>query len=388
MSEKSLNILIIASWYPNNSDLSGIFIKEQAQLLLRKGHQVTVIHPYLKGTFLGTLKNRKAEISQLNEFGIETIRIGIAPVLPYFKSLSFNELCKKVRKVTIEMHLKIDLIHSHSLYMGGIIAYDLSKSLNIQYIHTEHSSELLFTKKTLQKREKSQLVKIYKNAFKVLFVISFFKDKIKEKYFLTGENFEVIHNIVHTSFFKKPLSQKTEKINKFVAISNLVPVKGIDFLLNAWKDHIEQYPDSFLTIAGDGPLKIQLMNTAELLSINHSINWLPKLNRKEIIEVLDANDALLCTSIIETFGMISAEALSRGKVVLSTDNGGILDIIEENTGIIVKRNQKEFSEALNEIAAKGTSIDPNTLSEYTKMKFSEDVIYSKLNELYNKIVSR
>lgn len=387
MSEKSLHILIISSWYPRNKDLSGIFIKEQAQLLSMKGHQVTVIHPYLKGTFLGTLKDRKTEISIENEFGIETIRIGIAPILPYFKKLSFSKLSRKVLKLTNKMNLGIDIIHSHSLFMGGIIAYDLSKSMNIPYIHTEHSSELIFSKTPLKKRDKSQLVKVYKNAFKVLFVSSFFKDKMKEKYILTGDNFEVIHNIVHSSFFKKALSKKTEKINKFVAISNLVPVKGIDFLLNAWKDHIEMHPDSFLTIAGDGPLKIELMNTAETLAINHSINWIRKLNQNEIIEVLDSNHALLCTSIIETFGMISAEALSRGKIVLSTDNGGIRDIIEENTGIIVRRDQKEFSEALNKIVATGTNIDSNILPEYIKIKFSEDVIYKKLYALYIKVVS-
>ena len=53
MSNKSLNILFVASWYPSTSAPNeGSYVQEQARLLLNGGHKVTVIHPYMLGNFI------------------------------------------------------------------------------------------------------------------------------------------------------------------------------------------------------------------------------------------------------------------------------------------------------------------------------------------------
>ena len=124
------------------------------------------------------------------------------------------------------------------------------------------------------------------------------------------------------------------------------------------------------------------MRKSVILGIDYSIQWLPKQERAGIIDLLDSNDLLLSTSQFETFGMIAAEAQARGKFVVSTDTGGIRDILEDGTGLILPRESKLIAETLTNLKSLHGQKNPEDISEICSRKFSEEVIMDKLNNLY------
>ena len=58
-------------------------MQEQAHMLRDYGHQVTVIHPFLLGTFASSITKRST-VSYTQDDGIRVLRVGVAPPLPFF----------------------------------------------------------------------------------------------------------------------------------------------------------------------------------------------------------------------------------------------------------------------------------------------------------------
>jgi teichuronic acid biosynthesis glycosyltransferase TuaC len=389
MSEKSLHIIIIASWYKNTEQPTiGCFIEEQARMLQKIGHKVTIIHPYLKGTFFSTLKKRDTIVTQENDGGIKTIRIGVAPYLPRFRTLSYKKLFQHTEKVINQYILKNgrpDLIHSHALFVGGVIGMYLSEKLKIPQFHTEHTSGLLFQREQYSKGDVSLLKKVYTHSKMVYFVSEFAKNNISKLYGITTENFTVVSNVVDPIFFEivpKPI----ESPSKFIIIADFISIKNHKLLLDAWKIYLSLHPDNTLTIVGEGEKLNELTSHAEELNIDHSIIWLKKQARNEIKQLILDHDIVLSTSKLETFGMTIAEAIASGKPVVVTDSGGVRDIVEPSNGIITQQNADGFSWGLLSIKSEFKKYDSKKIQADAKLKFSEEAIYTVLQAKYQHFV--
>jgi glycosyltransferase involved in cell wall biosynthesis len=386
MKDKNLHILIIASWFKSPEyPLSGIFIEDQARMLMKNGHQVTLVHPYLKGTFWSSLKDRKSEISEEIDTGLKIIRIGVAPSGPKMRQQSYNKLKKVTFKTISNLFVgtnKFDLIHSHAMFMGGIIGHYLSTKMNIPMVLTEHSSGLLFNPNQHTKKDVQMLHKVYLQTKAVFFVSNFMLKNITKFYALHKfEKYHVIGNVVDKSFFS---IQKAVGTFSYLIIGSLIEVKNHSLLLKAWKLVLQKYPKSTLTIAGNGPYKKSLLFEAEKLNISYSILWKPQLNRSQVKFEIDKHHVLISTSKMETFGMTVAESLASGKPVVTTDSGGIRDFVDANNGIITESNIKEISLSLIQIQKNYEHYNGQAISTKCYIKFQENTIYNLLNEQYQK----
>ena len=385
MHDKSLHILIIASWYKSiELPTNGSFIEEQARMLKNKGHKVTIVHPYLKGTFFGTLKNRTTEIKRENDEGIVTISIGVSPSLPKFRQLSYLKLFRQTEKQIEDYILKNgvpDLIHSHALFMGGVIGMNLSKKLRIPQFHTEHTSGLIFQPEQYTKSDIHLLKEVNAHCKMVFFVSEFAKNKITQAFDLKNENFAIVHNVVDTIFFDS-IPKTIVSPSKYLIIGNLIPIKNHNLLLKAWKVYYDIHSDSTLTIAGEGENSNELKALAEELKINQSINWLGKQNRMEVKQLIIEHHVVLSTSRLETFGLTIAEAVASGKPVVVTDSGGVRDIVKPSNGIITHQNVDSFSMGLLTIKSEYNKYDSKKIQTEAKLKFSEEAIYTILKTYY------
>src|SRR5690349_15776111 len=102
---------------------------EQALMLRDKGHLVNVMHPHLNGNFLQTINGIKVEIGKIDNGKFSYYSIGRNVWIPgvkqhYFRALQkysarwFEQYCKE--------NGKPDVIHSHSAFLGGIVAAYIS----------------------------------------------------------------------------------------------------------------------------------------------------------------------------------------------------------------------------------------------------------------------
>ncbi len=389
MRDNSLNILLIVSWYPSIEDpTAGSFVQEQAHMLRDYGHQVTVIHPFLLGTFASSIKKRST-VYYAQEDGIRVLRVGVVPPVPFFRGVSYAYCFQRVREAMNRFQLDpkdFAVIHSHAMFMGGVIGYMLSKKNNLPQVHTEHTSGLIFNPKQYTNKDLSLLRNTYAHCHNVLFVSQFaMKHTLSNIELESREHVVVLPNIVDASYFTsliRPFSKATSF--KFLIIGNFIPIKNHRLLLEAFSLVQKQYPAVGLSIAGNGPLEQELCALCESLKLEN-VYWLPRLNRAEVKEQMAAHQAILSTSKVETFGLTIAEAQAMGKPVVVTDSGGVRDIVTQETGIVTECSPEVFAKGMVHMIQSLDSYDPETIRETAKSRFAAAVIMEQLNEIYRSL---
>jgi glycosyltransferase involved in cell wall biosynthesis len=391
MRDNSMNILLIASWYPSmEQPTAGSFVQEQAHMLRDNGHQVTVIHPFMLGTFASSIKKRST-VSFAQEDGICVLRVGVVPLVPFFRGVSYAYCFQRVREAMNRFQLDpkdFAVIHSHAMFMGGHIGYRLSKKYNLPQVHTEHTSGLIFNPKQYSKRDFSMTRKAYDHCHKVLFVSQFALERTLQNLSLeVRDTFKVLPNVVDSAFFSSFIHPRPKATScRFLMIGNFIPIKNHQLLFEAFAIIQTQFPTAGLTIAGHGPLMVELQALSTSLQLKN-ITWLPRLNRAEVKEQMASHHAILSTSTIETFGLSVAEAQAMGKPVVVTDSGGVRDIVTQETGIVTEGSSESFAKGILQLIQSYDTYDQETIRQSAKRRFSSEVIMEQLHEIYDQALS-
>jgi glycosyltransferase involved in cell wall biosynthesis len=386
MRDNSLNILLIASWYPSvEHPTEGSFVQEQAHMLRDFGHQVTVIHPFLLGSFASSIKKRSS-VSFTQVDGIRIVRVGVAPPVPFFRSATYAHCFRRVLSAMKSLQLdpkEFSVIHSHAMFMGGYIGHKLSKKYNLPQVHTEHTSGLIFYLDQYTKNDLALTRKTYGHCHKVLFVSQFALERTLQNLSLEAQDsFKVLPNVVDPSFFSFPIRPFSKETSlKFLMIGNFIPIKNHRLLLEGFSLVQKQYPAVGLSIAGNGPLEQELRALCESLKLEN-VYWLPRLNRTEVKEQMAAHQAILSTSKVETFGLTIAEAQAMGKPVVVTDSGGVRDIVTQETGIITEASSTSFAKGMIQLIQSYDTYYPETIQQTAIRRFSSEVILQQLHEIY------
>lgn len=119
----------------------------------------------------------------------------------------------------------------------------------------------------------------------------------------------------------------------FVTLGRLSPEKGHAKLLRAFAAIVETNPDCRLTILGDGPLRGDLQDLIQELSLEPNV-LLAGL-RLNPFPALQRSDCFVFSSDYEGQGLVVLEALILGKPVISTDVVGPRSVLENGHGLLV-----------------------------------------------------
>jgi glycosyltransferase involved in cell wall biosynthesis len=120
-----------------------------------------------------------------------------------------------------------------------------------------------------------------------------------------------------------------------IAVGRLTYVKGFDILLKAFKIVNNKIPNTYLTILGDGELKLELENQAKTLNINNNISFVGFENNP--YPYFFYSDTYVLSSRWEGFPNTLLEALACNAKVVATDcKSGPREILKDNKyGILV-----------------------------------------------------
>lgn len=110
--------------------------------------------------------------------------------------------------------------------------------------------------------------------------------------------------------------------------------KGLDILIKAAKEVLENCPRTLFVIAGKGPEKAYLKALASRLKVEDNIKFLGE--RTDVETVITSFDVACCSSRIENFPLSILEYMACGKCVVATRVGGIPEIIQHGfNGLLV-----------------------------------------------------
>lgn len=143
--------------------------------------------------------------------------------------------------------------------------------------------------------------------------------------------------------------QTGNKQLKFLFIGRLVYYKGCSVLIEAFA---RVKSDAALTIIGDGILKEELIQQAEMQGVTNRVNFLGHVSDEKIRECMEEADVFVLPSVerSEAFGLVQLEAMAYGKPVINTSlPSGVPEVsLHGVTGLTVEPGDAEgLSEAMS-----------------------------------------
>jgi glycogen(starch) synthase len=143
--------------------------------------------------------------------------------------------------------------------------------------------------------------------------------------FNTNESYEAV---------RRSFAEPSEKIVLFVG--RLVYEKGVHVLLGAAPKVLSALPNVKFVIVGEGGMKEQLLNEAWNFGIAEKVFFTGFVDEKTLILLYRASNVAVIPSLYEPFGITALEAMAAKVPVVTSDVGGLTEIVEhDRTGVKV-----------------------------------------------------
>lgn len=174
------------------------------------------------------------------------------------------------------------------------------------------------------------------------------KKDVVEEFLVNSENVEVILNGIDIETFK-PDSNIREIENRIVTTASAdIPLKGLRFLINALPRVLKDFPETHLIVIGKSPNESKIRKLIDDLGLNKRISFKSNLSEEEIVDIYHTSQIAVIPSLYEGFGFGAGEAMACGTPLISTDSGGLKDVIGDSA---LKITSGSIEEIENEIIA-------------------------------------
>lgn len=286
------------------------------------------------------------------------------------------------------LHRKIpkpDLIHVHILTRLGIIAYIINKWKHIPYVIHEHWSRYLPGNRGFEGGIRRWLTRLVVSNAESLTTVTDNLYKAMNNYGISNEHHDVLPNVVDTKVFfpanKNGLHEQIQLVH--VSCFDDEP-KNVSGLLHCIKALSLIRSDFTVELIGTGKDIDKMMVMATTLGLYPGIvNFTGLLEGVELGNHIRQSDIMMLFSNYENMPVVINEALACGIPVISTDVGGIREVINERNGkLIPKGDQAAFVSAISEMMDNRQNYDPKVISQEAKSKFSIEAIAMQLDNLY------
>jgi glycosyltransferase involved in cell wall biosynthesis len=109
---------------------------------------------------------------------------------------------------------------------------------------------------------------------------------------------------------------------RFLFLGQLIPRKGVDFLLAAMKNVLAAYPQARLELAGTDKSGGAYPRAAARLGIGHAVEFTGMIEAAQVGAVLRRSDVFVLPSRHDGWGVVLNEAASAGKALIASDACG------------------------------------------------------------------
>ncbi|WP_195268684.1 glycosyltransferase family 4 protein [Eubacterium sp. 1001713B170207_170306_E7] len=310
---------------------------------------------------------------------------------------SFNEIDryffhikqKKIKnKLNQEYNIqKFDLIHAHTLFTNGWLAYQTKIDDGIPYLVTVRNTDVnLFLKKLIHLRNLG--IKIMTHAEKVIFLSKAYRDEVLKKYIPQQDKDKflqkcvIIPNGIDNFWFKnigKPKGYDSNNELKLLYVGEINKNKNIETTIEAVKGLKNNDIEVILSIVG----KKNDKKIFDKVMAYDFVHYLGTKSKEDLLSVYREHDIFVMPSIHETFGLVYAEAMSQGlPVIYSIGQGFDGQFCEGDVGFHVKASDYlDLHEKIYIILKKYNDISKRCIE--LSNKFSWNQIILKINKIYN-----
>jgi glycosyltransferase involved in cell wall biosynthesis len=175
---------------------------------------------------------------------------------------------------------------------------------------------------------------------------------------------------------------------KLLHLGRLEPRKRPRLALDALAELRRGGADASLVVAGDGPQRGELENHAARSGIDGAVRFLGRVDERAKWRLYDTTDALVFCSALEGFGLVAAEAQSRGAPVVAAAGTGAEEAIRDGeSGLLVAPDPVALAEALASLADPGRRSRMAQVARAHARRFSWDASAARAAALYAGLAS-
>jgi len=351
--QKKQPIVWLTSSYPRfEQDSASIFLRYLAETIDNKIYAIHILSPddqlvdhslQSPTIFLHYFKYFMPRRLQKLAYGSGILpNLKANPLLflqvPFFLLSQFFSCYRLVKK------LKPALIHAHWAFPQGTIASMIGKLSNTPVIITAHGGDAFALQGSLLARIKHWSLKNCSawTSNTTATANAFWGDIAPPNIIPMGIDYQKFRS-GNASILRSKLA-KDELVLLFVG--RLVEKKGVKDLLTAYAQLAsKQRKQTQLWIVGDGSERKALETLSQSLQLNNKVTFWGKLPNEQLPDYYAAADIFIAPSITDSAGdtegqgITLVEAMASTTAIISTDTGGISEVIEHNeTGLLVPPN--------------------------------------------------
>lgn len=377
-----MNILFLSSWYPTvNNPSFGVFVKEHAAAIHTTGNNLVVLA-------LVVQKSKKifsvSYSEKIDENGVRTVT---AEVYTRFFDIVHHAVpiqywyMKKIYEKCVAPNFNPDIIHANVIFPCGIMGYWFSQNLKKPLFITEHWTRVArFAKQPFLSRWGKAA---YKHAAAIMPVSRYLQSNIQTAFGIDAQKFYPVGNIIDTDKFQYKSKEKADDVIKLCSIATWnkmkTPAKQPELLIKA----IGLLPENmrqkiYLTMVGGGDKLDELKALCALTGVNTEFTgYLPK---EKIAHILQESHFFVHPTLIETFGVVIAEALSTGTPVICSNVGALPELVNETNGVLCENTLEDWVEAIKK--AFSVNFDNKKIAEDVNNKYSKETIGKEIYTVY------
>ena len=287
----------------------------------------------------------------------------------------------------------IDIIHGHTLFSDGNVAYMLNKNFGIPYVVTIRNQDIYsFFKKLFFLRKKG--VDILLSADAIICLSESYKKTLLDKYVPKkyireiSSKIQIIPNGIDDFWFENKFNKaknlNDEKNIRLLYVGEITQNKNITTTQKAMDILKEKGISCKLSIVGPVRDKEYFNKIID----NEHTTYHNRVPKEELIDFYRDHDIFIMPSIHETFGLVYAEAMSQGLPIIYSKNQGFDGQFEDGeVGFAVDSlDYNQVSYRIKDIIDDYDRISENCLRSFEKFDWRK--ISNEYKGIYESIIEK
>lgn len=316
--------------------------------------------------------------------GVKVFRVVMSnPVSPDFLTwvlqlnLNMIEQANRQRLTGTEF----DIVHSHD-WLAAFAGKNLKHSWQVPLVSTIHATE--YGRNNGLHNELQRYISNVEwwlgyESWRIICCSKYMQDELHRIFQIPSDKLRVIPNGVYPGEFNTTNMEPLKVRHRYCApdekmlfyVGRIVREKGLGVLLDAFSRVLATEPKAKLVIAGKGPYLDELRHRAYQLGIYNRIYFTGYIDDDTRNALYKSADIAVFPSLYEPFGIVALEGMAAGALVITSDAGGLGEII--NHGV---NGLKAYSD-------NATSLADNILWALNHPDHARQMIAKALDDLKN-----
>jgi len=385
-----MKIGVVSTLFPGKRDThSGIFVSDEIDSLVRyHGCDFKVIAPLPNHRALGETRAFTAAA------GYPVVRPFVCAFSRLFMQKYYPASLTYVLRRRAPFFADRELVHVHNAYPEAIAAVSAFGD-RLPVVVTVHGSDINHFAGRPHLRP--AIIRALDAADMIIAVSGDLARKVKALGVTTSVT--VIPNGIDTGLFRPgPKTAAASELGldpgrpRVLFAGNFLPVKGIEYLLQAMPAVLRRVPGCELVLLGARPGtgdRERYVEAMRVSGVRDAVTVVDRVAHERLPSWFRAADVFVLPSVHEGFGLVAAEALACGRPVVATRCGGPEDIVREGAGFLTPvRDPEALADAVIRALSGEGIMSSEAISAYAGSAFSYERVAGGIHDVYSRLINR